>query len=266
MPWCGVRLREDAQVSCQRCFLSFVLLGQQLISSTRLGTETVTILVGSKGKGEKEFLILGDLAKQHSQTIATGLEALVGTEDTRLYMPEYSASHFKIFVSFIYTGKIYTMDNSNEWHLLGKLWVLGKTLKSTTFKDAVADAMIERRAMINQFWGQGYTDLMEHLQTKEETRTGIGKLLVDTAVTCHRHKIYTDARSTQPGCLNFFGEVIMGLDKIRRGVESEKGVSLRASTGADCVYHEHGNNDVCYKKMFPAAEDSLRQLQNAMPR
>jgi hypothetical protein len=211
-------------------------------------------------------MIFSDLAKEHSQTVATKLEALSGTEDTRLHMPEYSASHFMFFVSFIYTGKVYTIANGyNEWHLLGKLWILGIALKSTTFKDAVADAIIERRATANQFWGTAYTELMEHLQTREQTRTGVGKLLVDIAVSCLNHEIYTDALSIEPECLNFYGEVIKGLDRVRRGTESGAEVTGRAKTGADCLYHEHGCSEVCYKKMFPVPHDSVRRSPDAMP-
>lgn len=198
--------------------------------------------------------------------MAASLEALVNTQDARLRMPEDSAFHFKIFVSFIYTGKIHTTNNPKEWRLLCELWILGQALKSTTLKDAVTDAMIERRAMTLEFSSHSHITLVEHLQTKEQTRTGVGKLLVDTAVLCHRHSIYTDARSNNPACLEFFGEVITGLDRIRRGTESEKEVSLRARTGADCMYHEHGNSHVCYKKMFPPTQGILRLPQDAMPR
>jgi hypothetical protein len=198
--------------------------------------------------------------------MAASLEDLVRTKGARLRMPEHSAFHFKIFVSFIYTGKIHTASNPNEWRLLYELWILGQALKSTTLKDAVTDAMIERRAMVPEFCSYSYIALVEHLQTKEQTRTGVGKLLVDTAVSCHGHSIYTDARSNNPGCLQFFGEVIAGLDRIRRGTKSEKEVSLRARTGADCMYHEHGDSHVCYKKMFPPRQGILRLSQDAMPR
>jgi hypothetical protein len=233
-----------------------------------LGADTVTILVGTEGKKE-EFLILADLAKQHSQAIATKLETLTDTEDTRVHMPEYAASHFSLFVSFIYTGRLYTCDttkkNPAEWRFLCELWILGQGLRSTTLKDAVTDAMIGRRAVLKEFSSHSHIALVEYLQTKEQTRRGIGKLLVDTAATCHQHEIYTDARSTNPGCLQFFGDVLMGVDRIRRGVESEKEVLLRTRNGPDCVYHEHGNSEICYKKMFPATQDSVRQPQHALP-
>lgn len=260
---CGLRLRKVAPVSGEDCFPIYDLVTDT--SLTRLGADTVTILVGPEGSEEK-FLILGDLAKQHSQTIETKVKALTGTEDATLHMSEYSASNFKIFVSFIYTGKLYTMKDSKENLLLGELWILGQALKSTTLRDAVTDAMIEWRTTAYLIYSDAYIDLAEYLQTKQQTRTGMGKLLVDTAITSHQHRIYTDARSTKPECLHFFGEVIMGLDRARRGVESENKILSRARTGIDCVYHEHGTSGICYKNMFPVTKDALRKTQEAMPR
>jgi hypothetical protein len=181
-------------------------------------------------------------------------------------MPECSAYHFKFFVSFIYTGKIHTVSNSSEWHLLCELWILAQALKSTTLKDAVTDAMIERRAMTKDFHMEAYVLLAEHLQTKQQTRTGVGKLVVDTAASCHNHAIYSELRSTNPKCLHFYGEVARVLGRNCCSTESREEVSLRSRTGADCVYHEHSTSEVCYKKMFPATKDSLRQSQDAMPR
>jgi hypothetical protein len=108
--------------------------------------------VGSEGCQE-EFLIYADLAKQHSEAIAAQIDAITGINDTKLHMPELDVSHFKIFVAFIYTGKIHTLNSASEWSLLGELWVLGKILKSTSFKDAVADAMVERRSATKEIYG-----------------------------------------------------------------------------------------------------------------
>ena len=214
-------------------------------------------------------MIIGDLVKQHSRIIATKLETLVDTEDARLHMPECSASHFKLFVSFIYTGKIYTAtdkENATEWRLLCELWILGQALESTTLKDAVTDAMIERGHMHSTYHSDAYTELAKHLQTTQQTRKGVGKFLVGTAVCRRAHTIYTDERSTSLECLNFYGEVLRGLNRIRCGIECEWDVLRQTDTGANCVYHEHCTGGVCHKKMFPAARDSLRQPIGAMSR
>jgi allantoicase len=227
----------------------------------------ITIVVGPEGS-EAEFLIYTDMAKRHSKVLEANIQLATGPEKSRLRATEHSAEHFKFFVSFIYTGRIHTVTKSterSEWRLLSELWVLGDALESTTFKDAVVDAMLERRAMFNEFHDQAYVIMADHLQTPQQTRMGVGKLLVDTAVSARKHDIYTDKLSSMPGCLHFYGEVIKGLDRIRRRVESEQEVLLRATKGLDCVYHEHGTNEICYRKMFPVTRSSVRHSHNSMP-
>ena len=227
----------------------------------------VTIVVGPEGN-EEEFLIYADLAKRHSKVIDTNIQLETGPEKSKLRTSEHSAAHFKGFVLFIYTGRLYTVTKStmpSEWRLLSDLWILGQALESTTFKDAVVDAMLERRAMFNEFHGEAYIVMADHLQTQEQTRRGVGKLLVDTAVSLRQHEVYTDRLSSLPGCLNFYGEVIKGLDRIRRNVETESDVLTRAKKGPNCVYHEHGSSEICYRKMFASPQGTLRQPQNAMP-
>lgn len=224
-------------------------------------------MVGPDGS-EEEFLIYADLAKQHSKVIETNIKLAMGLEKSRPRMPERSAAYFKIFVSFIYTGRIHTVSKStesSEWRLLSELWVLGQALQSTTFKDAVVDAMVERRTTLNKFHNKAYVIMAEHLQTLQQTRAGVGKLLVDTAVSARKHDVYTDELSDVPGCLHFYGEVVKGLDRICRRVESEEQVLLRATKGRVCVYHEHGTSEICHRKIFPATRCSVRHSQDAMP-
>jgi hypothetical protein len=227
----------------------------------------ITIVVGPEGS-EAEFSIYADLAKRHSKVIKTNIQLATGPEKSRLRATEHSPEHFRIFVSFIYTGRIHTVITStewSEWRLLSELWVLGQALDSTTFKDAVVDAMVERRATFNEFHSKAYVIMADHLQTSQQTRTGVGKLLVDTAVSARQHEIYTDELSSSPGCLHFYGEVIKGLDRIRRRVESEQEVLLRATKGLDCVYHEHGASETCHRRIFPVKRGSVRHSQASMP-
>ena len=213
-------------------------------------------------------MVYADLAKRHSKVIETNIQLATGPEKHRLRAAEHSPEYFKIFVSFIYTGRIHTTTKSttlSEWRLLSELWVLGQALESTTFRDAVVDAMVERRTMFNEFHDKAYVIMADHLQTQQQTRAGLGKLLVDTAVSARHHEIYTDKLSSMPGCLHFYGEVIKGLDRIRRCVESEEEVLLRATKGLECVYHEHGTSKACHRNMFPATRGSVRHSQGAMP-
>ncbi|GAB7329948.1 hypothetical protein MBLNU13_g01650t1 [Cladosporium sp. NU13] len=233
----------------------------------KLGTDMITIVVGADGS-EEEFFIYADLAKRHSKVFETNIQLATGPEKSRLRATKHSGELFKIFVWFVYTGRIHTTTkstNSSEWRLLSELWVLGQALESTTFKDAVVDAMLERRTMFNEFHDKAYVIMSDHLQTQQQTRAGVGKLLVDTAVSARQHEVYTDRLSSVPACLHFYGEVIKGLNRIRRRVETEQEVLLRATKGLDCVYHEHGASETCHRKMFPVTRGSVRHSQGAMP-
>jgi hypothetical protein len=173
-------------------------------------------------------------------------------EEPRLRITEHSAYHIKLFAAFLYTGRVYSMQESNderpqEWRLLIELWLLGHALGSTTFKDAVVDAMVHKRVMTNTQRSDMYKLLAIHLQTPEKVKTGVGKLLVDTAVSARNHEIYTQL-SPKPECINFYGEVIRSLDRIRRGIEVENTIVLRTMQGEHCEYHEHGIDGICHKK------------------
>jgi hypothetical protein len=225
-----------------------------------------TAVVGPMGS-EDEFLIHTDLAKRHSEYMMAHLKSDL---KPMLRITEHSAYHFKLFTAFLYTGLIHTIPESGsklhvEWRLLSELWSMGHDLGSVTFKDAVVDAMIQKRATTNSYNAAIYKFLAKQLQTREQIQTGVGKLQVDIAVSEHNHEVYTKLHPRLE-CLEFYGEVIRGLDRIRRGVESEKEILLRSKEGKNCLYHEHRPDGVCYKKMVPANSGSVRYAQNTMPR
>jgi hypothetical protein len=227
----------------------------------------VTIVVGSKDS-EEEFSIYADLVKQHSEILEAKLNHISGQAKSKLRMAELSAWSFRIFVAFIYTGYIHTVpvdpSHESEWALLRALWKLGQELESITFKDAVVDAMIERYAWLKQFDTLAFQAVGKHLQAPGQVQIGVGKLLVDITVSNRGHESYT-GRPLRPECLNLYGGVIIGLDNIRCGIESEHDISSRTMEGKDCVYHEHGFSSTCYKKRFPTSQDIVRRSKNAMP-
>lgn len=216
------------------------------------------------------FLIHTDLVKRHSQTFVTDLELSSGAEKPELRITEHLAHHFKLFVAFLYTGRVYTITEGltktyHEWSALAELWSTGHALGSATFKDAVVDAMLQKRATKSKFSSHTYKLLADHLQTQAQMQTGVGKLLVDIAVSERKHEVYTKL-SPKLECINFYGEVIRVFDQIRRGTESEQAILLRSKEGRDCLYHEHGTNGVCHEKMFPATLEGVRCAQDAMPK
>lgn len=228
----------------------------------------ITLVVGPEGE-EEAFQVHVDLAKQHSEIFAANLENDPGAGKAELRMAEHSAQRFKLFVAFLYTGQVYSglQSDSNagsESRLLAELWCLGHALKSTTFKDAAVDAMIQRRAASKKSSNVAYKVVAEHLQTQADWKIGVGKLLVDTALSAKNHEIYHKL-SPKPECIAFYGEIICGLDRIRRGTDTETEILSRCQEQKTCLYHVHGTRKCCYRKMFPATSEGVRCAQDAIP-
>ena len=122
-------------------------------------------------KTEEVFLVYANLVKQHSKGLDDKLQLITGPEQPKLHMPEHPAWAFRIFVTFVYTGRIHTVpvDPSHEieWSQLRALWELGQELESITFKDAVVDAMMERHASLMRYDTLAFQALGDHLQAPE---------------------------------------------------------------------------------------------------
>lgn len=224
------------------------------------------VLVGTDGNGEEVPINL-DLAKQHSEFFDTELKACSDTAKSTICLPKHSAHHFRLFVAFVYTGQIYTIQQDTstrvEVNLFADLWILGHSLKSSSFKDAVTDAILHRRLMTTRVPMDLHELLADHLQTQ----TGVGKLLVDIAVAEPVHKVYTKRPlSGNPKYMYFYGEFITALDKVACGMESKRAVMNRSKCEGLCTYHEHDQGSICYRSMFPAISGDPRRAQSSMPR
>jgi hypothetical protein len=155
----------------------------------------VTVVVGPESS-EEEFRIHIDLAKRHSDIMVSQIDISPTTENPKLRITVDFAHHLKLFVAFLYTGRVYSIledvsERPQEWRLLTELWSLGHDLGSTTFRDAVVDAMVHTRATTSTQRSDVYKFLAKHLQTQTQVQTGVGKLLVDIAVSTRNHEIYT---------------------------------------------------------------------------
>jgi hypothetical protein len=228
----------------------------------------VTVVVGPESS-EEEFRIHIDLAKRHSDIMVSQIDISPTTENPKLRITVDFAHHLKLFVAFLYTGRVYSIledvsERPQEWRLLTELWSLGHDLGSTTFRDAVVDAMVHTRATTSTQRSDVYKFLAKHLQTQTQVQTGVGKLLVDIAVSTRNHEIYTNL-FLEPECIMFYGEIIRSLDRIRRGIGCENKMVARTMGGNACVYHEHSIDGVCYKKMFPVNSEGVRHAQKMMP-
>lgn len=117
------------------------------------------------------FLVYANLVKQHSKGLDDKLQLITGPEQPKLHMPEHPAWAFRIFVTFVYTGRIHTVpvdpSHESEWSQLRALWRLGQELESIIFKDAVVDAMMERHASLMRYDTLAFQALGDHLQAPE---------------------------------------------------------------------------------------------------
>lgn len=94
--------------------------------------------------------------------------------------------------------------------------------------------------------------------------TGIGKLLVDIAVLESKHGIF-NVRPLSHDSLLFYGDVMVALEKIRRGTVKEDDIKARFKQEGNCPYHEHGTSELCYKSTCSSTSD-VRRLRKEVPK
>ena len=172
-------------------------------------------------------------------------------------MPHDDPDAFEIFFCFIYTGRIFcTWDDdfqvSNkfpgangtdvEWQRLQNAWLIGDKLRSTSFKDAIVDAMIPKVMDT----GASPVEMHQHLYPKSSAASPIRKLLVDIAI-CGWSGDTMQTRKQISASTTFFFDVAVAMDKIKVSGRQKEAPYSKENT---CSYHEHGEHNPCYKTMF----------------
>lgn len=102
----------------------------------------------------KTFAIHENLLVKHSDHFkAAASGSWSESESRRVEFEDWSPDVFAIFDHFLYSGKIFSARDNDynkdpytdkEWGRLGSAWRLGDMLLSTSFKDAVVDAMVTK--------------------------------------------------------------------------------------------------------------------------
>lgn len=218
-----------------------------------------TIVAGAQGS-QKTFLLLTEHFKQHSKHIETKLASISEVEPPAarlIHLPEHTAEDFEVFALFVYTGNIYSIDadKASEWNCLARLWILGYELESTTFKDAIVDAILNKGASEGHY----PDDLHDAVGAYLGQPTAIGKLLVDIRVAHYSKRIFTGPRN--PQCWRFYYNCYNAIGDVRGGNGAWR-VQERLQqeqTHATCQYHEHGTTQVCYKQMCPRWSKGARR-------
>lgn len=254
------RPQGEAQVHRQTPHLSHVAIADSWISRSVLG-DLITVWVG-RDTAAKKFYINPDLAIQHSEFFAAALQTDSEEAEPRtVRLPDLSddvAATFENFQFFLYAGKVVSRqpdvrpDEDEEWDRLAKSWILGNSLLSGSFKDAVVDAMV--RKLLQSAPLDIYMDLYQNSSDSSPIR----KLMVDIAVhEWEEEDIAAVDTDSEPAVqAKFLRDVAVALFKCEHlsgAQQAESPISARSG----CYYHEHDAAKACYKTMFEKSSDML---------
>lgn len=197
-----------------------------------------------------------NLLIRHSKFFSAALNGnWAESKDRKMSLPEGNPESFAILVQFLYSGRIYSARDGDittnkdgkvsdkEWTRLVEAWIMGQSLLSTTFRDAVADAMVTR---INEC---DHCPTMLHTIVYKTGRedSAMRKLLVDVAVWQWPDAVF-QSKPLEAGSEGFWRDIAIALSKIRcsgrQGVDPLKDPGFR--------YHDHvaEKDKPCYKTMF----------------
>lgn len=235
----------------------------------RLGTDKVLVLVGPKD-GAKSFTLHVDLVKLHSKYIANEVERLErhtesdGQNERSVRLISHSVEDFEIFRAFMYTGHVYSVQPNElgpeEFEMLGRIWALGKSLQSTTFKDAITDAIMSRGFTLNM-----HSSLHVTMATHFHESSGLRKFMVDSAASVWGEASIANLPLNSE-CLHFYKQLIIRLKEISSGKIKSSSIHSEVNRKTNCSYHEHESSERCYKKICPTSTDDVRHKTSEMPR
>jgi hypothetical protein len=224
--------------------------------------DLITVWVG-RDTAAKKFYINPQLATQHSEFFKAVLEN--GSEETEQQTIRLSnldddvAATFESFHSFLYSGKVVlggrfdeSADYDEDWDLLTDYWLLGNSLLSTSFKDAVVDAMVHKLTLAQTVPLDVYIDMYQHSSDSAPIR----KLMVDIAVhEWEEEAIATVDTDNDPAVqAEFLRDVAVALFKVK-DLSAAQQARNPISVNSGCYYHEHGTKKPCYKTMFEKTSD-----------
>lgn len=238
-------------------------LSSKLTFSRFLG-RTITVSV-EDGTGVKSFDIHEDLIVEHSGFFKDAINQgdwQSGERPTiELDIAKTGLEAFEVFARFLYTGSIFTAkerdpddafedgeSGDEEYVLIFRCWLVGETLVSTTFKDAVTDALISK--IVCSDWHP--TGLDEHFYPASKDTSTIRKLLIDIARWYWKEEDHVEFLKRKADRLDFYDALLLAYrDAFAAGKSGGPGKSAPFEEEDVCVYHEHvAEGTPCYKTMF----------------
>lgn len=220
----------------------------------------LTIVVGEETEYDAQtFYESSDILTQHSGFFANALRNGWKEKEERLVrLPECSPEVFQIFLNFIHAGKIYSTKDDDqvevesdsrahfgdrEMPLLAKCWVQGEILCSSSFKDATADALVQKLRDEESYPLDVYIYFYQDTATPNSMR----RLQVDIAVWQWEEEDLKEQTKKHIECSEFLGDLALRLFSL--SAEERKGPA--PFTKNDCTYHEHvKEGKPCYKTIF----------------
>lgn len=208
----------------------------------------ITVIVG-KGDSATTFYVHEDVAKAHSDFFAAALRnGWKESEERVVRLPEETAERFRVFAKFLYTGKIFSRKEGDkpsakedwEWDRLSGCWRLGDKLGSTSFQDAIVDAINHKIESTKSC----PTQLHQGAYRDTATSNSLRRLAVDIAVWNWEAMI---AEAKQGPWDTFFLDLAVRL----HGLDDSERNATAPFLGDTCKYHEHvAAKKPCYKTMF----------------
>lgn len=214
-----------------------------------------------------------DLVARHSPVLTTALKKeWKEGQDRTIYLPDYDANEFWLFSNFVYNHGIFSnpLEKSSasaedlseeerhtryeevcaagkqEWKTLASAWQLADYLEAIDFKDALADAIVDKARRDRQIFGNANQSLHKQIYPCSTKRSPIRTLLADIAAE-EWGTSYLQGRSNEAPWSEFFQDVACSLTKLRAGSEPKKYYKLNP-----CVYHEHRlHGTSCYRTRIP---------------
>lgn len=231
----------------------------------RLSFSTIALTVGPPDNN-RTFDVDVDPILIHSRFFARMLAGPWLESQTRATLPDDDPDVFSLFARFIYTGKICSSQSNDvqvypdgsrrdlEWPRLARAWILGDKLQSTSFKDAVTDAICENMAREKK-WPTTLHQVI-YPNTTSAAR-GIRRLCVEIAVSkWEARTLRATLKDEEWGA--FFWDVAVRLMGMR---EKEKTGKVDFED-AGCRYHAHvAEGTDCWRKVvFGLAADAPRAM------
>jgi len=194
-----------------------------VLTKSRLSQGSIALYVG-RPSDYRKFTIHKDLLVKHSDyfyaIFVNGGRLVEGWMEGKEREVTLATDHpepFEMFQRFLYIGRIFSRkDNSNvklepdsedpEWARLWSAWELGQKFLSTTFKDAITNAVYEK--IRNDTYP---VHAYERIYPKSSQISGIRKLLAESAVRYWSTEALMAQRGQSEAHHEFFFDLALAL-------------------------------------------------------